>query len=48
MTVHGNQYLLPFFIRKGSHPLSIQGNDELSLVFYLLTKDMSKNKKIIS
>jgi len=48
MTVHGNQYLLPFFIMRGSRPLSIQGNDELSLAFYLLTKDLGKNKKIIS
>jgi len=48
MTVHGNQYLLPFFIRKGAHPLSVQGNDELSLTFYLLSKDLEKNKKIIS
>ena len=48
MTVHGNQYLLPFFIRKDSRPLSIQGNDELALSFYLLTNELSKNKKIIS
>ncbi len=48
MTVHGNQYLLPFFIRKDSLPLSIQGNDELSLAFYLLTKELGKNRKIIS
>ncbi len=48
MTVHGNQYLLPFFIRKGSQPLSIQGNDGLSLAFYLLTKELDKNEKIIS
>jgi len=48
MTVHGNQYLLPFFIRKDSRPLSIQGNDELSLAFYLLTKDLGSNKRIIS
>ena len=48
MTVHGNQYLLPFFIRKDSPPLSIQGNDELALSFYLLTNELSKNKKIIS
>lgn len=26
----------------------IQGNDELSLTFYLLTKDLSKNEKILS
>jgi hypothetical protein len=48
MTVHGNQYLLPFFISKGARPLSIQGNDELSLAFYLLTKELGKNEKIIS
>ncbi len=48
MTVHGNQYLLPFFIRKDSRPLSIQGNEELSLAFYLLTKDLGKNQKILS
>ncbi|MFX1462556.1 MAG: hypothetical protein ACFFBF_05845 [Promethearchaeota archaeon] len=48
MTVHGNQYLLPFFVKKDSHPLSIQGNDELALAFYLLTKEMGKNEKIIS
>ncbi|MFX0002972.1 MAG: coiled-coil domain-containing protein [Candidatus Hodarchaeota archaeon] len=48
MTVHGNQYLLPLFIRKGAHPLSIQGNDELALAFYLLSKDLEKNKKILS
>ncbi|MFX0037366.1 MAG: hypothetical protein ACFE9I_17225, partial [Candidatus Hermodarchaeota archaeon] len=45
---HGNQYLLPFFVKKDSHPLSIQGNDELALAFYLLTKEMGKNEKIIS
>ncbi|MFW9999867.1 MAG: hypothetical protein ACFE9Q_02565 [Candidatus Hodarchaeota archaeon] len=48
MSVHGNQYLLPFFIRKDAHPLSIQGNDELALAFYLLTKDLNKDTKIIS
>ncbi|MFX1469330.1 MAG: hypothetical protein ACFFB8_11765 [Promethearchaeota archaeon] len=48
MTVHGNQYLLPFFVKKDSHPLSIQGNDELALAFYLLTREMGKNEKIIS
>jgi len=48
MSVHGNQYLLPFFIRKDSRPLSIQGNDELALAFYLLSKDLKKNEKIFS
>ncbi|UCD01576.1 MAG: hypothetical protein JSV23_00695 [Promethearchaeota archaeon] len=48
MTVHGNQHLLPFFITKDSRPLSIQGNDELALAFYLLTKELGKNEKIMS
>lgn len=49
MSVHGNQYLLPFFIRKGSYPLSVQGNDELALAFYLLSKEIeNKNQKIIA
>jgi hypothetical protein len=48
MTVHGNQYLLPFFIRKGTRPLLIQGNEELTLAFYLLSNDLENNKKIIS
>ncbi len=48
MSVHGNQYLLPFFIRKDSRPLSIQGNDELALGFYLLSKDLRIEEKIIS
>ena len=48
MTVHGNQYLLPFFINKVTNHPTIQGNDELTLSFYLLTKDLGKNHKIIS
>jgi len=48
MSVHGNQHLLPFFIRKDSLPLSIQGNDELALAFYLLSKDIRKDEKILS
>ncbi|MFW9900046.1 MAG: hypothetical protein ACFFDY_02015 [Candidatus Thorarchaeota archaeon] len=48
MSVHGNQHLLPFFIRKDSLPLSIQGNDELALAFYLLSKDLKKDEKILS
>jgi len=48
MTVHGNQYLLPFFMRKTHGQALIQGNEELSLAFYLLIKDIGKNEKIIS
>ena len=48
MSVHGNQYLLPFFINKIANRPIIQGNDELALSFYLLTKDLGHNEKIIS
>ena len=48
MSVHGNQYLLPFFINKVTKRPTVQGNDELTLAFYLLTKDMGKNEKILS
>ena len=48
MSVHGNQYLLPFFMDKiRRHPI-IQGNDELALSFYILTKDLSVNEKLLS
>ncbi len=46
--IHGNQYLLPFFIRKDIHQPAIQENDELTLAFYLLSKDLKKNEKILS
>ncbi|MHA2183158.1 MAG: hypothetical protein ACXAAH_17195, partial [Promethearchaeota archaeon] len=48
MSVHGNQYLLPLFMDKISKRSIIKGNDELALSFYLLTKDMGKNEKIVS
>jgi hypothetical protein len=48
LSVHGNQYLLPFFINKVTKRPTIEGNDELSLSFYLLTKDIGKNEKILS
>jgi len=48
LSVHGNQYLLPFFMNKITKRPVIQGNDELSLTFYLLTKDLNKNEKILS
>ncbi len=48
MSVHGNQNLLPFFINKITKRSIIQGNDELTLSFYLLTKDIGNNEKIVS
>ncbi|MHA2130997.1 MAG: hypothetical protein ACW99L_13590, partial [Promethearchaeota archaeon] len=41
-------YLLPFFISKITKRPVIQGNDEMSLAFYLLTKDLGINEKILS
>jgi len=46
--VHGNQYLLPLFIDKSTKRPFIQGNDELALAFYLLTKELGINEKIVS
>ena len=48
MSVHGNQYLLPFFMNKATKRSIIQGNDEIALSFYLLTKNLGKNEKIVS
>ncbi|MHA2281309.1 MAG: hypothetical protein ACXAC5_10690 [Promethearchaeota archaeon] len=48
MSVHGNQNLLPFFMNKITKRSIIQGNDELALSFYLLTKNIGKNEKILS
>jgi hypothetical protein len=48
LSVHGNQHLLPFFINKTTRSPVIQGNDELSLAFYLLTGGLQDNEKIIS
>jgi hypothetical protein len=48
LSVHGNQYLLPLFIDKNTKRAFIQGNDELALSFYLLTKELRLNEKIIS
>jgi hypothetical protein len=46
--IHGNQYLLPLFMRKNLHQPPIGEKDELTLAFYLLTKDLGKNERIIS
>jgi len=48
LSVHGNQYLLPLFIDKSTKRPFIQGNDELALAFYLLTKELGINEKIVS
>ena len=44
MSIHGNQYLLPLLLRKEPNLPYIYENDELALVFYLLTKDLKKEK----
>jgi len=48
MSVHGNQNLLPLFLRKEKNLPPIKANEEISLAFYLLTKDMSEGEKIMS
>ncbi|MFX0072584.1 MAG: hypothetical protein ACFFAO_15975, partial [Candidatus Hermodarchaeota archaeon] len=46
MSIHGNQYLLPLFLRKDPSLPHINENDELTLAFYLLTKELNKEKII--
>jgi len=48
LSVHGNQYLLPLFIEKNTKRPFIQGNDELALAFFLLTKELGLNEKVLS
>ena len=47
MSIHGNQYILPFF-NVSSHVPPINENDELTLAFYLLIQDKKENEKILS
>ncbi|MHA2290092.1 MAG: hypothetical protein ACXABG_15005 [Promethearchaeota archaeon] len=47
MSIHGNQYILPLFNTSHNVP-SINDYDELALAFYLLTKDLKSNEKIVS
>ena len=47
MSIHGNQYILPLFYTHSSLP-PINDNDELALSFYLLTKNLKQNEKILS
>ncbi|MGQ4875030.1 MAG: coiled-coil domain-containing protein [Promethearchaeia archaeon] len=47
MSVHGNQNILPLFILKENLP-PLNDNEELTLAFYLLIKDLNKDNKIIS
>jgi len=47
MSIHGNQYILPLFYNHSSLP-PIKDYDELALSFYLLTKNLKQNEKILS
>ncbi len=53
MSVHGDQYLLPLFLEKSSNRPMFQVdeekiNDEICLAFYLLTRNLRDNQKILS
>ncbi|HEY0088182.1 MAG TPA: hypothetical protein VGB37_05025, partial [Candidatus Lokiarchaeia archaeon] len=48
MSIHGNQYLLPFLIKKELEAPIIKDEAELTLAFHLLTKDLKKEEKITS
>ena len=47
MSIHGNQQILPLFITRQNLP-PIKEYDELTLAFYLLTKNLKRNEKVIS
>ncbi len=47
MSIHGNQNILPLFLRKNKLTL-IEDNAGLALGFYLVTKDIKKGEKILS
>ena len=47
MSIHGNQYILPLFYNNSSLP-PIKDYDELALSFYLLTKNLKQNEKVLS
>jgi hypothetical protein len=53
MSVHGEQYILPLFLEKSSNRPIFQGdedkiNDEICLAFYLLTRGLGDNQKVLS
>jgi len=48
MSIYGEQFLFPLFIRKNSVLPSISDNGEITLAFYLLTKDLKPDEKILS
>jgi hypothetical protein len=47
MSIHGNQYILPLFNTPQRIP-PINDFDELALTFYLLTKEITPDEKVIS
>jgi hypothetical protein len=47
MSIHGNQYILPLFNTSQAIP-QINEYDELALAFYLLTKDLKPDEKVVS
>ncbi|MHA1724463.1 MAG: hypothetical protein ACTSYC_08190 [Promethearchaeota archaeon] len=48
MSIHGPQYILPLFMDKRNKSNTFKNNEELTLAFYLLTKELDENSKLIS
>ncbi|MBY8983034.1 MAG: hypothetical protein KGD57_08800 [Candidatus Lokiarchaeota archaeon] len=48
MSIHGNQHILPLFLNKKTNQPILEDNDELTLAFYLLSKDLGNHHKILS
>ncbi|MBD3254280.1 MAG: hypothetical protein GF383_04265 [Candidatus Lokiarchaeota archaeon] len=41
MSIHGNQYLLPYLLNSDGSVYSLNENQEMTIAFYLLTKDLN-------
>ncbi len=48
MSIHGPQYILPLFMDKQNKSNTFKNNEELILAFYLLTRELDENSKLIS
>lgn len=46
--IHGPQYLMPLFLDKQKKSIIYKDNEELTLAFFFLTKDLPSNTRLIS
>ncbi len=48
MSIHGNQLLTPFFMRRDANLAPVSDTEEIALAYYLLTKELKQGDKIQS